>query len=70
MQNISELRKSLIDNYDKMKVNKMNAGLGKELSNTAGKIIASAKLEVEYMQLLGVKRIIPFLEPSDSVDSI
>lgn len=62
MQNITELRKSLADNYTKMKAGKMNINLGKELSNAAGKIINSVKVELEYNQQLGRKERIPFLE--------
>jgi hypothetical protein len=32
MQNISELRESLADNYTKMKANKMGLNIGKELA--------------------------------------
>lgn len=62
MQNITELRKSLADNYTKMKAGKMNVNLGKELSNAAGKIINSLKVELEYNQLLEIKPKIEFLE--------
>ena len=62
MQNITELRNSLADNYTKMKAGKMNFALGKELSNAAGKIINSLKVELEYNQILGVKCKIDFLE--------
>ncbi len=64
MQNITELRISLADNYTKMKAGKMNIALGKELSNAAGKIINSLKVELEYHQLLGIKDKIEFLDKS------
>jgi len=54
MQNITELRTSLADNYTKMKANKMGINLGKELANTAGKIINSLKVELEYNFLMGI----------------
>jgi len=62
MQNITELRQSLADNYEKMKANEMELKMGKELANTAGKIIGSLKVELEYNQLMGVKKDIAFLE--------
>jgi len=62
MQNITELRKSLADNYTKMKANKMGLNLGKELANSAGKIINSLKVELEYNQMMGKKDKIDFLE--------
>ncbi len=61
MQNITELRKSLADNYTKMKANKMSLGVGKELANTAGKIINSLKVELEYNHIMQIKQKIDFL---------
>jgi hypothetical protein len=49
-----------------MKAKKMPIGLGKELSNAAGKILNSLKVELEYNQLLGIKTEIPFLETKKS----
>lgn len=62
MENISELRKSLADNYTKMKSGKMSLNTGKELSNCAGKIINSIKVELEYNNMLGIKEKIKFME--------
>ena len=65
MQNITELRNSLADNYTKMKANKMGINLGKELANTAGKIINSLKVELEYNSLMGIKDTIEFLQSKE-----
>jgi len=62
MQNITDLRKSLADNYEQMKAGKMEIKEGKELSNCAGKIIQSLKVELEYQTLLGTKKEIDFLK--------
>lgn len=62
MQNIKQLRESLADNYEKIKSKKMDLKTGKELANTAGKIINSLKVELEYNQLIGTKKKIEFLE--------
>ena len=62
MQNITELRKSLADNYQKMKEGKMEIKQGKELSNCAGKIIQSLKVELEYQTLLGNTKEIEYLK--------
>lgn len=62
MQNITELRKSLADNYEKMKKGEMEIKEGKELSNCAGKIIQSLKVELEYQVLLGTKKEIDYLK--------
>lgn len=61
MQNITELRQSLADNYEDLKNNKIELKLAKELANTAGKIINSLKVELEYNTYLGVKNEIKFL---------
>ena len=61
MKNIKELRDSLADNYEKMKAREMDISEGKELSNCAGKIIQSLKVELEYQTILGVKKEIDFL---------
>jgi hypothetical protein len=62
MQNITDLRNSLLDNYDKMKSKEMELKDGKELANTAGKILNSLKIELEYNTLVGNKNKINFLE--------
>ena len=61
MQNIKELRESLADNYEKMKANEMELKMGKELANTAGKVINTLKVELEYKKLTNNKDKIPFL---------
>jgi hypothetical protein len=68
MQNITELRKSLADNYTKMKAGKMGLNTGKELANMAGKMINSLKVELDYNSLMGIKTPIEFLEKTDVID--
>jgi hypothetical protein len=62
INNIEELRYSLTDNYCKMYDKKMPLGMGKELANTGGKIMASLKLELDYNEKMGYKDKIAFLE--------
>jgi hypothetical protein len=62
MQNIKDLRESLVDNYEKLKNNEMELKMAKELANTAGKVLNSLKVELEYQALTGNKKIIKFLE--------
>lgn len=62
MQNIKQLRESLVNNYSEMKEGKMGLKTGKELANTAGKIINSLKVELEYNSLMGNKKKIDFLD--------
>jgi hypothetical protein len=64
MQNIEELRVSLLDNYEQMKTKKMDLKMGKELANTAGKIINSLKVELDYNSMIGEKKKIKFLQKS------
>lgn len=62
--NIKDLRKSLTENYSMMKAKKMPIGTGKELANTAGKILLSCKVELEYNTLMGEKKRIDFIDNS------
>jgi|AntRauTorckE6833_2_1112554.scaffolds.fasta_scaffold34238_3 hypothetical protein len=62
MQNITGLRESLTDNYEKMKKGEMPIKLGKELTNTAGKIIQSLKVELDYKQFMEDREPLPYLE--------
>ena len=62
MKNIKALRLSLGRNYQAMKTKKMPIQMGKELANTAGKILSSCKVELEYQKAMGMKNKIDFLE--------
>ena len=44
-----------------MKKKEMDLKMDKELANTAGKILNSLKIELEYNSLLGFKKTIDFL---------
>lgn len=60
--NINQLRESLTENYSLLKTKEMSVDLGKELANTAGKILKSCKLELDYHVLLQDKKKIDFLD--------
>ena len=60
--NIRDLRKSLAENYSKMVAKKMPIKTGAELANTAGKIISTCKVELEYNKIMGEKKRIEFLD--------
>ncbi|HEY3405393.1 MAG TPA: hypothetical protein VGK59_18540 [Ohtaekwangia sp.] len=45
-----------------MKAKKMSISVGKELANTAGKILTSVKVELEYKAMVGNKDEIDFLK--------
>jgi len=62
MQNITELRDSLLDNYQKTKEKKMTINLSKELSNSAGKILNSLRVELDYNKQMDNGKEIQFLK--------
>ena len=62
MKNVKELRNSLVENYEQMTATEMPLATGKQLANTAGKILSSLKIEMEYNVILGIKKPIEFLE--------
>lgn len=68
MNNIEELRNSLIDNYNQMKAKVMAIKEGKELANTAGKILNSLKIELEYNSMMDYKKPIKFLQTDSTCD--
>lgn len=61
--NIQELRDSLLDVYDKIRDGKIGIREAKENANVAGKIISTAKLQLEYNAYMKTQAHIAFLEP-------
>ena len=62
MKNVTDLRLSLLQNYQDAQSGTLEKGMAKELANTAGKIISSLKVELEYNEYMGIKKPIAFLE--------
>jgi hypothetical protein len=60
--NIKELRQDLLSNYESAKNGNMAITKLSALSNTAGRIIQSARAEMEYKRNKGDNSKIPFLE--------
>jgi hypothetical protein len=60
-KNIHELRDQLLDAYDWVKADPRRSNQVKEMANTAGKVIGTLKLELEYAMLRHEKPSIPFL---------
>ncbi len=60
MKNIQGLRNSLTQNYSKIESGEMDLKTGKELANTAGKIINTVKVQLEYNTFLGKPQKIDF----------
>jgi hypothetical protein len=62
MKNIKELRSELSKVFMGLKDGSVSAAVATELNNTAGKMINSVKVELEYASLCKVKPNIAFLE--------
>jgi hypothetical protein len=59
---ITDLRTDLIDYYVNAREGKVNVKEIGHISQLAGKIINSAKIELQYNMYLQTKKKIPFLE--------
>lgn len=64
MRDIVSLRDELATMYDNVKANKVDADQAKMLTNVAGKIIGSLRVELEYAALNGEEPDIEFLKKS------
>jgi hypothetical protein len=62
IKNISELTQDLTRNYGKLVKGQLTEKRAKEISNLAGKIINSAKAQLDYNSYMKYKREIPFLD--------
>ena len=62
MQNIKDLRDSLVENYELLKSKQLSTKEAKEMANHAGKIMNSVSIELKYQQQHGTKKKIDFLE--------
>jgi hypothetical protein len=60
--NITKLRNELIDIFGQLREKKIGISEAKELANVSGKIISSAKTQLEYNKYCGSKSEISFLK--------
>ncbi len=60
-KNIKELRDTLLEDYDMLRKDPRRVVQVGELANVAGKIISSAKVELEYAALRKEKPDVAFL---------
>lgn len=60
--NITELRNDLIQVYGDLRSRKIGISEAKESANVSGKIISSAKVQLEYNKYCGSKNEIEFLK--------
>ena len=61
MKNVDELRGQLADVFSKLRAGEIKPGEAAELANLAGKMISSAKVQVEYYALRKEAPTIEFL---------
>lgn len=59
--NIEDLRDQLLEAYEWVKADPRRGNQVKEMTNTAGKVIGTLKLQLEYAMLRGEKPSIEFL---------
>ena len=62
MKNCDELRQELALTFEKLKAGEIKPGEAAELANLAGKMISSAKVQVEYYAMRKETPTIAFLE--------
>jgi hypothetical protein len=62
IENIEDLRNSMLDVYEKIRSAEIGVREAKEYANVAGKIIASAKLQLEYNAYMKTQAKIKFLD--------
>lgn len=62
MTNITDIRDSLIEVFDKLRDGDMDLKQAAEINNTAGKIINTAKVQLAYAALRGEAPYVPFLD--------
>lgn len=64
MKTATQLRNDLSTVFDDLRAGSIDTKQASELANLAGKMISSAKAQLEYYELAGLKPVIPFLEES------
>lgn len=62
IKNITDIRNSLIDVFEKLESSKMSIKDAKAMTDVSGKIISTAKTELQYNTLMKNKKRIAFLE--------
>lgn len=65
MKNVEELRSQLSEVFQQLKTGTLDANQAGEFANIAGKMISSAKAQLEYYALRKEKPVIGFLKSSD-----
>jgi hypothetical protein len=66
MKTATQLRNDLATVFDELRTGQIEVKHAAELNNTAGKMIATAKAQLEYYALTGEKPSIPFLKEDEA----
>ena len=61
MKNVTEMRKSLSTLFDQLKNGEVDVKVAAEMNNTAGKIINTLKVQLDYAELREEKPAIPYM---------
>ena len=62
IKNIEGLRDVLLENFDKLVSGELKVDEAKEISNMAGKVINTCKVQVQYNEMRKIDKSIVFLE--------
>jgi len=62
MKNIVELREDLLKVYTDLRAGDVGLNEAKQAANVAGKIMSTAKVQMEYNKMIQSKKRIAFLE--------
>jgi hypothetical protein len=65
MKNVNELRKNLSEIFEQLQNKSISTSEAAELANLAGKMISSAKVQIEYYALRKESPVINFLTSED-----
>jgi len=65
MKNVNELRKNLSGIFEQLQNKSISTSEAAELANLAGKMISSAKVQIEYYALRKESPVINFLTSED-----
>jgi hypothetical protein len=68
IENIKDLRNNLLDAFEDLKSGKLKTKDAKELTNLSGKIIMSAKVELDYNKFMRNEKQIDFLDVKSDGD--
>jgi hypothetical protein len=69
MNNITELRSELSKLFNSLKAGEVEVKTAAEMNNSAGKIINTIKVELEYFSMLGDKPDIEYLKTGTNQES-